>query len=144
VEPDAVGNRKPLAGEPQEFLEVDYSADRKRLPGITALRAPRPEQSRALLPGRSPLSIATLLTSEDGLRMLEEQWRKGGSPAAWEMVGEADAYRAVIQSRRRLRFPFAHCQTTSGNNLFDSTDKAPGKRKRAPSPPVRQRGRPAY
>ena len=100
VEPDAVGNRSPKSGEPKEFLEVDYSADRVRFPGIIAFLPPRPEGSRTLLLlGRSPVSIATLLTSADGLRIVEDQWRKGGSPDAWEMVIEADVYRGDTVSK---------------------------------------------
>jgi hypothetical protein len=37
--------------------------------------------------------MATMLTSAEGLRLLDQQWRKAGSPDAWEMVIEADVYR---------------------------------------------------
>jgi hypothetical protein len=100
VEPDAVGNRRPRRGEEKEFLQLDYSADRTRYPGIIALLPPRPEHTRALLLlGRSPVSMATMLSSVDGLRLLDEEWRKGGSPEAWEMVIEADIYRGDTVSK---------------------------------------------
>jgi hypothetical protein len=100
VEPDVIRNRRPLPGEQNEFNEVDYSADRIRFPGIIALLPPRPEHTLSLLLlGRSPVSMATMLSSSDGLRLLEEQWRKGGSPKAWEMVIEADVYRGDTVAR---------------------------------------------
>jgi hypothetical protein len=94
VEPDIIGNRNPMTGEEKEFRQVDYSADRIRYPGIVALLPPRPEHTRSLLLlGRSPVSMATMLSSVDGLRALDEQWAKAGSPESWEMVIEADIYR---------------------------------------------------
>jgi hypothetical protein len=94
VEPDIVANRNPLAGEEKDFREMDYSADRIRYPGIIALLPPRPEHTRSLLLlGRSPGSIVALLTSVEGLRLLDERWVKGGSPDAWEMVIQAETYR---------------------------------------------------
>lgn len=100
VEPDVVGNRHPAAGEAKSFQQIDYSADRIRYPGIIALLPPRLENTRSLLLlGRSPGSIATMLTSADGLRRIEDQWRKGGSPESWEMVIEADTYRSDTISK---------------------------------------------
>ena len=32
-------------------------------------------------------------TSLDGMKMVEEEWKKGGSPAAFEMVIDAELYR---------------------------------------------------
>jgi hypothetical protein len=94
VEPDVVGNRNPQAGEAKDFKQVDYAADRIRFPGIIAVLPQRPEHTRTLLLlGRSPVSIATMLTSVDGLRLIDEQWRKAGSPDAWEMVIEAETWR---------------------------------------------------
>jgi hypothetical protein len=94
VEPDVITSRTPLPGEQKQFAEVDYSADRVRFPGIIALLPSHPEHTRSLLLlGRSPISMATMLTSAEGLRLLDQQWRKAGSPDAWEMVIEADVYR---------------------------------------------------
>jgi len=94
VEPDLIRNRRPRPGEPAEFRQIDYSADRIRYPGIIALLPARPEGTRSLLLlGRSPLSMATMLTSTDGLRLTDEEWKKNGSPDAWAMVVECDIYR---------------------------------------------------
>lgn len=94
VEPDVVGNRNPRPSEEKEFRQFDYSADRVRYPGIIALLPQRPEHTRSLLLlGRSPLGIATMLSTIDGLRLIDEQWKKAGSPEAWEMVIECDVYR---------------------------------------------------
>jgi hypothetical protein len=94
VEPDVVANRNPRPDEKKDFREVDYSVDRISYPGIIALLPPRPEHTRSLLLlGRSPVSIAAMLTSSAGLRLLEEQWTKAGAPDAWEMVIQAETYR---------------------------------------------------
>jgi hypothetical protein len=100
VEPDVIRDRKPRPGEPAEFRQIDYSADRTRYPGIIALLPPRAEHTRyLLLLGRSPLSLATMISSSDGLRLIDEQWKKGGSPDAWEMVIESDLYRGDTVAR---------------------------------------------
>jgi hypothetical protein len=100
VEPDVVRNRAPLAGEPATFTGLAYSADRVRFPGIIALLPERPEHTRSLLLlGRSPVSLATMLSSLEGLQLLDEQWKKAGSPSAWEMVVEADVYRGDTISK---------------------------------------------
>lgn len=94
VEPDVVVNRNPLPGEPKDFREVDYADDRIRYPGIIAMPPARPEHTRSLLLlGRSPVSLATAITSTEGLRLLDEQWARAGSPDGWEMVIEAETYR---------------------------------------------------
>ncbi len=100
VEPDVIRDRKPRPGEPAEFRQIDYSADRTRYPGIIALLPPRAEHTRyLLLLGRSPLSLATMISSSDGLRLIDEQWKKGDSPDAWEMVIESDLYRGDTVAR---------------------------------------------
>lgn len=97
VSPDLVGNRNPKPGEPAEYREVDYSADRKVFPAIIVLLPTRPEKTRSLLlMGRTLTSMTTMLLSLDGLKLLDEQWVKGGSPNAWEMVIEAEIYRDTI------------------------------------------------
>jgi hypothetical protein len=94
VEPDVIRSRNPFSGEEKQFAQVNYSADRIRFPGIIALLPSHPEHTRSLLLlGRSPISMATMLISAEGLRLLDQQWRKAGSPDAWEMVIEADVYR---------------------------------------------------
>ena len=97
VEPDLVGNRNPKPGEPAEYRQVDYSSDRKVFPAIIILLPTRPEHTRSLLlMGRTLTSMTTMLLSLDGLKLLDEQWAKGGSPDSWEMVIEAEVYRDTI------------------------------------------------
>jgi hypothetical protein len=37
-----------------------------------------------------------VLTSLEGLKLLDEQWQKSGSPEAWEMVIQAEIYRDTV------------------------------------------------
>jgi hypothetical protein len=37
-----------------------------------------------------------MLLSLDGLKLLDEQWVRGGSPDSWEMVIEAEVYRDTV------------------------------------------------
>jgi hypothetical protein len=97
VSPDVVRNRHPLAGEPTEFQEVSYSADRRIAPAIIILLPPRPERTRMLLLlGRNLTSITSVLVSLEGLKLLDDQWAKSGSPDAWEIVIQAEIYRDTI------------------------------------------------
>ena len=97
VTPDLVRNRNPRPGEPAEFQEAAYSADRRVSPAIIVMLPTRPERTRSLLLlGRALTSMTSLLLSRDGLKLVDEQWVKGGSPDAWEMVIEAEIYRDTI------------------------------------------------
>jgi hypothetical protein len=97
VSPDIVRNRKPAPGEPAEFVEVPYSADRRLAPAIITLLPARPERTRMLLLlGRNLTSLTSLLVSLEGLKQVDEQWIKCGSPDAWEMVIQAEIYRDTI------------------------------------------------
>ncbi|HLM99345.1 MAG TPA: helix-turn-helix domain-containing protein [Bryobacteraceae bacterium] len=97
VTPDLVRNRNPKPGEPAEFQETAYSADRRISPAIVVLLPARPEGTRSLLLlGRALTSMTSLLLSREGLKLVEEQWAKSGSPDAWEMVIEAEIYRDTI------------------------------------------------
>jgi hypothetical protein len=97
VEPDLVGNRNPKPGEPAEYRQIDYSSDRKVFPAIIVLLPTRPEHTRSLLlMGRTLTSMTTMLLALDGLKLLDDQWVKGGSPDSWEMVIEAEVYRDTV------------------------------------------------
>jgi len=97
VSPDVVKSRHPKPGESAEFLEAAYSADRRLAPAIIVLLPPRPERTRMLLLlGRNQTSIASVLVSLEGLKLLDEQWAKCGSPEAWEIVIQAEIYRDTI------------------------------------------------
>jgi hypothetical protein len=97
VSPDLIRNRNPKSGEAKEYQEISYSADRRIAPAIISLLPVRPEHTRMLLLlGRNLTSITSVLTSPEGLKLLDEQWRKSGSPEAWEMVIEAEIYRDTV------------------------------------------------
>jgi hypothetical protein len=97
VSPDVIRNRSPKPGEAAEFQEVSYSADRRLAPAIITLLPARPEHTRMLfLLGRNLTSITSLLTSLEGLRLLDDAWTKSGSPESWEMVIQAEIYRDTI------------------------------------------------
>jgi hypothetical protein len=97
VSPDLIRNRDPKPGEPAEFREVTYSADRRLAPAIIVLLPARPEHTRMLmLLGRNQTSITSMLISLEGLKALDSLWAKCGSPEAWEMVIEAEVYRDTV------------------------------------------------
>lgn len=97
VSPDLIRSRNPRPGEPAEYREVSYSSERRLAPAIITLLPARPERTRMLLLlGRNLTSITSVLTSLEGLKLLDDQWRKSGSPDAWEMVIQAEIYRDTI------------------------------------------------
>ena len=97
VDPDVVKSRNPRPGEPTEYREVAYSTDRRMEPAIVILLPARPEHTRMmLLLGRNLTSITSMLLTLEGLKSLDEQWTKIGSPDAFEMVIQAEIYRDTI------------------------------------------------
>jgi hypothetical protein len=97
VEPDIVKSRNPRPGEQTEYREVAYSADRRIEPAIIILLPARPEHTRMmLLLGRNLTSITSMLVTLEGLKLLDEQWAKIGSPEAFEMVIQAEIFRDTI------------------------------------------------
>ena len=105
VSPDVIRSREPKPGEPAEYREVSYSVDRRIAPAIIALLPARPEHVRILLLlGRNQTSITSTLVTLEGLRLIEEQWTKGGSPDAWEMVIQAEIYRDTVLKVTPLNF----------------------------------------
>jgi hypothetical protein len=97
VSPDVIRNRHPLPGEPADFQEVSYSADRRVAPAIIFLLPPRPERTRMLLLlGRNQTSLTSMLVSLEGLKLLDDQLARSGSPDAWEIVIQAEIYRDTI------------------------------------------------
>jgi hypothetical protein len=78
-------------------VEVPYSADRRLAPALVTLLPARPERSHMLLLlGRNLTSLTSMLLSLEGLKVLDEQWKKSGSPDAWEMVIQAEIYRDTV------------------------------------------------
>jgi hypothetical protein len=97
VSPDVIRNRHPIPGEPAEFQEVSYSADRRIAPAIIVLLPARAERTRMLmLLGRNQTSLTSVLVTSEGLKLLDEQLAKCGSPDAWEIVIQAEIYRDTI------------------------------------------------
>jgi hypothetical protein len=86
-----VQNRKPKTGELKEYAEEAQSPRRRTTPGIIALLPRDGGAVRTLvLAGRNPTSLAWLLTSDEGLKVLEQERRRGGSPDYFEMAVEAE------------------------------------------------------
>lgn len=97
INADVVRNRHPQQREPAEFSTVNYASDRRLAPAIVTLLPARPEHTRMLLLlGLNLTSITSLLLNPDGLNLLDAEWRKAGSPDAWEMVLQADVYRDTV------------------------------------------------
>ena len=105
VSPDLVRNRNPKPGEPAEFREESYSADRRLAPALIILLPARPEHTRMLLLlGRNLTSLTSVLVSLEGLKLLDEQWARNGSPDAWEVVIQAEIYRDTILKATPVAF----------------------------------------
>jgi hypothetical protein len=97
VDPVVVRSRDPRVGEPAAYRETSYSADRRTAPAIIILLPTRPEHTRTLLLlGRHLTTMSSMLVTREGLRLIDEQWVKAGSPDAWEMVVQADINRDTI------------------------------------------------
>jgi hypothetical protein len=106
VTPDVIKSRNPRPGEPAEYREVSYSSDRRTAPAIIILLPTRPEHTRMLLLlGRHLTSIASMLVTLEGLKLVDEQWARAGSPDAWEMVIQTEIYRDTI-----LKFAALSCR----------------------------------
>jgi len=106
VDPDVIKSRNPQPGEPDEFREVYYSSDRRTAPAIIIVLPARPEHTRMLLLlGRHLTSITTMLVTLQGLKQVDDQWIRAGSPDAWEMVIEAEIFRDTI-----LKFSTLACR----------------------------------
>lgn len=106
VEPDVIKSRNPRPGEPAEYRENDYSTDRHTAPSIITMLPVRPEHTRVLLLfGRRLTTMSSMLVTQEGLRLIDEQWIKAGSPDAWEMIVQAEFYRDTI-----LRFEALACR----------------------------------
>jgi hypothetical protein len=118
VNADVVLNRHPLAGEPAQYHEVAYASDRRRAPAIITLLPERTERTRMLLLlGRNLTSVTSLLLTPEGLRLLDEQWAKAGSPGSWEMVIEAEIYRDTV-----LKVSPVSCRAIA-SNFWQEGDK---------------------
>jgi hypothetical protein len=86
-----VRNTNPGPGERREYVQSVQSVSRKTWPGIIALLPINSGVAHSLvLAGNSPSSLLWLLTSDNGLKLVDENWRKGGAPDYFEMVVETE------------------------------------------------------
>jgi len=89
--PSVVRNKSPRSGEQASFEETVLSSERRICPGIIVWLPKRPEGTQTLLlVGRWSTALASLLTSIEGLRMVDKELTKIGRPKGWEMVVQAE------------------------------------------------------
>lgn len=90
-EPSVVVNRNPAPGEESEYREVDFSVEHKVLPAVVTLLPVTSNGTRSLmLLGATSAILTSILVTPDGLKLLDEQWKKAGFPDSWEMVIQAE------------------------------------------------------
>jgi hypothetical protein len=91
AEPTVMGNRHPAHGEAAEYHEVDFSTEHKVLPELVMLLPVTSNGTRTLLLiGQNTSVFNLLLTSPDGLKLVDQQWMEAGFPDSWEMVIQAE------------------------------------------------------
>ena len=74
-----------------EYRGGDFSASHKLVLELVTLLPPTPNGTRSLLLlGPSPSVASFLVLSSEGLKLLDEQWMKAGSPDSWEMLVQAE------------------------------------------------------
>ena len=98
VSPDVIRNRNPKPGEPAEFQEVTYSADRRLAPAIIVL-LPAAAGAHTNAAAAGPQSHQHHLHAAsrlEGLKALDELWARAARPDAWEMVIQAEIYRDTV------------------------------------------------
>jgi hypothetical protein len=97
ADPDVIRSRNSAAAAPIEFRETSYSNDRRVYPAVIVFLPKRPEGTRCILVlGRYLTGAASMLLTADGLRTLEAEHEKAGSPDAWELVVESETYRDTL------------------------------------------------
>lgn len=107
TDPEIVRSRHPRPGEPEEYHETTYSSIRTTAPSIIVLLPPSPEHTRMLLfLGKYMTAATSIMLSHEGLKLVDEAWRKAGSPAAWEMLTETEFNADVI-----LKFTVVSCRS---------------------------------
>jgi hypothetical protein len=89
--PLTIENKRPGAGEPARYDEKVLSEKRRICPAILALLPAKTDGGRTMiLSGRFVNTFSSMLLSADGLKVVDEELRRIGSPDAWEMVIEAE------------------------------------------------------
>jgi hypothetical protein len=105
ADPDVIRSRNVAPSSPMEFRETSYSADRRVYPAVIVYLPKRPEGTRCILVlGRYLTGAASMLLTADGLRSLEAEREKAGSPDAWELVVESETYRDTLLNARARAF----------------------------------------
>lgn len=95
--PTVVRSRRPMPGEPAAFTESMQSPQRHTIPAIVTLLPAAPYGTRSLLlAGRYTTAMASLLASDEGLKLVEERWVQAGRPDGWEMVIQAEIHGETI------------------------------------------------
>jgi hypothetical protein len=92
-EPATVWNRNPRPGELGSYKEISFSADHKVVPVVVSLLPQTGNGTRSLVllgANANTFVFNSLLLSDEGLAILDEQWRKAGSPDSWEMLVQAE------------------------------------------------------
>jgi len=103
--PMLIRNHQPRAGEPAQYGDSVQSDDRISFSGIIALLPRSHEGTGSLLMiGRNPNALVSMMMSAEGLRSLEDRWRREGQPEAWEMVVQAEMNRDTVLNVRPVAF----------------------------------------
>ena len=85
--PLVVENRRPSGTELARYEEQQLSEKRRICPAILTLLPAKGSGARTLvLGGRYANIFSSLLLSDDGLKVVDDAWRKAGRPDAWEMI----------------------------------------------------------
>ncbi|MBL8220938.1 MAG: helix-turn-helix domain-containing protein [Bryobacterales bacterium] len=103
----AVGNRKPLAGEPERYSAVTDAKNPaiQRRVGIIAVLPGHPSNSSLIvLTGLQTSSLATFLTSPLSLEEFSAKWEQAGRPEYWEGVVEATVESGTVKQARLAAF----------------------------------------
>lgn len=99
AEPTAVWNRNPASGEESIYREVPFSADRRLVPVVVSLLPATASGTRSLVllgANANAFVFNSLLLSNDGLSVIDDRWRKAGSPDSWEMLVQAEVNNETV------------------------------------------------
>jgi hypothetical protein len=101
--PTVILNLRPEPGEPDQYREALLSDRRMTFPGIIAV-LPKSQDgtSSLLLIGKYPAALAWMLSSPEGLKLLDQEWEKSHRPETWEMVVQAEMNGNTVLSVRPL------------------------------------------
>jgi hypothetical protein len=85
--PLIVENKHPAPSEPARYNETEFSEKRRSCPGILVFLPRKAAGARTmLLAGRFANAFSSMLLSAEGLKLIDDAWRRAGAPDGWEMV----------------------------------------------------------